>query len=90
MVIRLPSERQAQLEALARTRGEDPVAVATELLALGIEQQERISAKKREIGEKLERRWDDYQSGRSVPLDGEEVFARLRRRGSAAEAASDS
>jgi hypothetical protein len=40
----------------------------------------RALAKKREIGALLESRMADYLGGQTTPLDGEEVFQRLRRK----------
>ncbi len=83
MEIQLPPELQVQLETFARLQDKDPVVVAMDLLKLGLEQQEQIARKKREIGARLESRLEDYYSGRSVPIDGEDVFERLRRRSNA-------
>lgn len=63
--------------------------MATDLLTLGLDQYTEVHNRRNEIRSLLDRRLADYTEGRSVPLDGEEVFDRLRRRGQASETESE-
>ena len=80
MDIQLTPESEELLRDLARQEGKDPAAVAGELVTLGLERQQRLAHKKREIGMMLDERWEDYQAGRSAPVDGEEVRREMKAR----------
>ena len=72
MVVKLKPETESRLQELAATTGRAPEDLVEDAMAgyLG------------ELGEvrnMLDARYDDIKSGRVVPIDGEEGFARLRQ-----------
>ena len=86
MEIQLTPESEAKLAEAAKRQGRDPAAVARDLVAIGLEQQERVAQRKQEIRDLLSKRWDDYKSGRSVPIDGEEVRREMKAKNQALRA----
>jgi hypothetical protein len=66
-------ELQSKLEATARAVGSGPDELVQEVMAGYIDELA-------EVRNMLDSRYDDIKSGRVKPIDGEEAFARLRRK----------
>ena len=73
MEVHFSPELQSKLEATARAVGSGPDELVPEVMAGYIDEQA-------EVRNMLDSRYDDIKSGRVKPIDGEEAFARLRRK----------
>jgi predicted DNA-binding protein len=73
MEVRLKPETESRLQELAAQTGR----AADELVEDAMAGYLQDLAQTREM---LDRRYDDVKSGRVKPIDGEEAFARLRRK----------
>lgn len=73
MEVHFSPELQSKLEATARAVGSGPDELVQEVMAGYIDELA-------EVRNMLDSRYDDIKSGRVKPIDGEEAFARLRRK----------
>ena len=73
MILHFTSEMESQLAELAATTGRAPDELVQDALAGYFEE---LS----ELRNTLRRRFDDIESGRVTPIDGEQVFEALRLR----------
>lgn len=73
--ISLTPERQAQLEAYARQRGQDPAVTLDEAVAAYLEEERR---EYEETVEGIRRGYEDVKAGRTRP--SAEVFAEMRQK----------
>ncbi len=73
MEVRLKPETESQLQELAAKTGRAPDELVEDAMAAYLEE----LALTRTM---LDGRYDDIKSGRVKPIDGEEAFARLRRK----------
>jgi predicted transcriptional regulator len=71
MVVRLKPETESRLQELAATTGRAPEEFVEDAMAGYLKELA-------ELNKKLDRRYDEIQSGRVKPLDGEDAFNRLR------------
>jgi len=71
MVVRLKPETESRLQELAATTGRAPEELVEDAMAGYLKELA-------ELNKKLDRRYDEIQSGRVKPLDGEAAFNRLR------------
>lgn len=71
MVVRLKPETESRLQELAATTGRAPEELVEDAMAGYLKELA-------ELNKKLDQRYDEIQSGRVKPLDGEDAFARLR------------
>ena len=78
--IPVSDQRRAQLEALARQQGKDLAAAADDVLALGLEQQQALAREAQDIGQTLDRRYDDAVSGKARLLHPDEARSELAER----------
>jgi predicted DNA-binding protein len=74
MSIQLTPAHEARINELARQSGRDNAEVLSEVIDSYFEELARINAT-------LDRRYDELESGQVQPVNGEEVFERLRRKG---------
>jgi predicted transcriptional regulator len=74
MVVNVTPETAKKLNDLAATSGRAPEDIVEDALAGYLE--EVTSVRKT-----LDSRYDDLQSGRVEPIDGEEAFRKLREKG---------
>ncbi len=73
MVVHLKPETESRLRQLAATSGRAPDELVEDAMA-------GYLAEVTELRSTLERRYDEIQSGRVQPVEGEEAFNRLRRK----------
>ena len=73
MEVRLKPETESRLQELAAKTGRAPDELVEDAMAAYLEE----LALTRTM---LDGRYDDIKSGRVKPIDGEEAFARLRRK----------
>lgn len=73
MEVRLKPETESRLQELAQITGRAPEDLVEDAMAGYLKE----IAETREM---LDRRYDDIKSGRVNPIDGEEAFAKLRRK----------
>ena len=73
MSIQLTPEHEARIKELARQTGRDNTEVLGEVIDSYFEELGRINAT-------LDRRCDEIKSGQVEPINGDEVFERLRRK----------
>ena len=73
MEVRLKPETESRLNDLATKTGRRPDELVEDAMAGYLEELSRV----RNL---LDRRYDDIQSGKVKPIDGEEAFARLRQK----------
>jgi predicted DNA-binding protein len=73
MSIQLTPEHEARIKELARQTGRDNTEVLGEVIDSYFEELGRINAT-------LDRRYDEIKSGQVEPINGDEVFERLRRK----------
>jgi hypothetical protein len=73
MEVHFSPELQSKLETTARAAGRDTDELVQEVMAGYIDELA-------EVRNMLDSRYDDIKSGRVKPIDGEEAFARLRRK----------
>lgn len=73
MELHVPPELAKKLTDLAATSGRAPERLVEDALAGYLEELAALS-------ETLDSRYDDLKSGRVKPIDGEEVFRRLREK----------
>lgn len=71
MVVHLKPETESRLQELAATTGREPEELIEDAMAGYLKELA-------ELNEELDRRYDEIQSGRVKPLDGEDAFERLR------------
>jgi predicted transcriptional regulator len=72
MVVRLSPETEARLQELAATTGRAPDDLVEDAMTGDLAELSQV----RDI---LDTRYDDIKNGRVQPIDGEEVFRRLRQ-----------
>jgi predicted DNA-binding protein len=82
MSIQLTPEHEARIKELARQTGRDNTEVLGEVIDSYFEELGRINAT-------LDRRYDDIKSGQVEPINGDEVFERLRRKSEERRAARE-
>ena len=73
MVVRLSPETESRLQELAATTGRAPDDLVEDAMA-------GYLAELSQVRDMLDTRYDDIKSGRVQPIDGEEVFRRLREK----------
>jgi predicted transcriptional regulator len=71
MVVHLKAETESRLRKLAETSGRAPDELVEDAMA-------GYLAELAQVRETLDGRYDDITSGRVQPIDGSEVFDRLR------------
>lgn len=71
MVVHLKPETESRLQELAASTGREPEELVEDAMAGYLKELA-------ELNEELDRRYDEIQSGRVKPLDGEDAFERLR------------
>ena len=74
MEVHVSPETAKKLSDLAATSGRAPDDIVEDALAGYLEE---VAA----VREALDSRYDDLENGRVKPIDGEEVFRRLREKG---------
>ena len=74
MVVHLKPETASRLQELAATTGRAPDDLVEDAMA-------GYLAELAQVRKMLDGRYDDIKSGRVAPIDGEEAFDRLRRKG---------
>jgi predicted transcriptional regulator len=79
MEVHLTPDLTAKLNALASATGRAPEELAADAIAGYIDGLAEVRAE-------LDRRYDDFKSGKVKPVDGEEAFARLRAKSAARRA----
>jgi predicted transcriptional regulator len=72
MVVHLKPETESRLQELAATTGRAPEELIEDAVAGYLAELSKVRSM-------LDGRYDDIKSGRVAPIDGEEVFARLRQ-----------
>jgi predicted DNA-binding protein len=73
MVVRLPPETESRLRELVATTGRAPDDLVEDAMTGYLAELSRVR-------KMLDSRYDDIKSGRVQPIDGEEVFRRLRQK----------
>jgi predicted transcriptional regulator len=73
MVVRLSPETESRLQELADKTGRAPDDLVEEAMT-------GYLAELSQVHDMLDTRYDDIKSGRVQPIDGEEVFRRLRQK----------
>ena len=73
MKVNLRPETESRLQELAAKTGRAPDDLVEDAMAGYLQELAQVR-------ETLDGRYDDFKSGRVKPLDGEEAFARLRRK----------
>jgi predicted transcriptional regulator len=73
MVVRLSPETESRLQELAATTGHAPDDLVENAMT-------GYLAELSQVRNMLDARYDDIKSGRVQPIDGEEVFRRLRQK----------
>ena len=73
MDVQVSPETAKQLSSLAASSGRTPNEIVEDALAGYLEE---VAA----VRQTLDSRYDDLESGRVKPIDGEEVFRRLREK----------
>ena len=73
MAVNLKPETESRLQQLAATTGRAPADLIEDAMA-------GYLAELADLRNNLDQRYDDLKSGRVQPIDGEEVFNRLRRK----------
>lgn len=73
MELHFTPELEAKLKDIAAQRGQGPREFVQELVAASVGELVEVRAM-------LDRRYDDLKSGRLKPIDGDEAFARLRKK----------
>ena len=73
MVVRLSPETESRLQELAATTGRAPDDLVEDAMA-------GYLVELSQVRDMLDTRYDDIKSGRVQPIDGEEVFRRLREK----------
>ncbi|MGB7282680.1 MAG: hypothetical protein WBE13_10495 [Candidatus Acidiferrum sp.] len=73
MVVHLKPETESRLQDLAATTGRAPEDLVEDAMSAYL-------AELVEVRNMLDGRYDDIQSGRVAPIDGEDAFARLRQK----------
>lgn len=73
MVVRLSPETESRLQELAATTGRAPDDLVEDAMT-------GYLAELSQVRDMLDTRYDDIKSGRVQPIDGEEVFHRLRQK----------
>lgn len=73
MVVRLSPETESRLKELAATTGRAPDDLVEDAMT-------GYLAELSQIRDMLDTRYDGIKSGRVQPIDGEEVFRRLRQK----------
>ncbi len=73
MVLRLKPETESRLQELAATTGRQPDELLEDAMA-------GYLAELAQVRKMLDNRYDDLQSGRVAPIDGQEAFDRLRQK----------
>ncbi|MBZ5503380.1 MAG: ribbon-helix-helix domain-containing protein [Acidobacteriia bacterium] len=73
MEVRLKPETESRLQKLAATTGRAPDDLVEDAMA-------GYLAELAQVRTMLDGRYDEIQSGRVEPIDGEEAFNRLRRK----------
>ena len=73
MVLRLKPETESRLQELAATTGRQPDELVEDAMA-------GYLAELTQVRKMLDNRYDDLQSGRVAPIDGQEAFDRLRQK----------
>jgi predicted transcriptional regulator len=73
MVVRLSPETESRLQELAATTGRAPDDLVEDAMA-------GYLAELSQVRDMLDTRYDDIKSGCVQPIDGEEVFRRLRQK----------
>lgn len=74
MVVHLKPETESRLQELAATTGRAPDELVEDAMAGYLAELEQVR-------KTLDERYDDIRGGRVQPVDGEEAFNRLRRKG---------
>jgi predicted DNA-binding protein len=82
MSIQLTPEHEARIKELARQTGRENTEVLGEVIDSYFEELGRINAT-------LDRRYDEIKSGQVEPINGDEVFERLRRKSEERRAARE-
>jgi len=82
MSIQLTPEHEARIRELARQTGRDNTEVLGEVIDSYFEELARINRT-------LDRRYDEIKSGQVEPINGDEVFERLRRKSEERRAARE-
>jgi predicted transcriptional regulator len=75
MVVRLKPETESRLMELSAKTGRNPEELIEDAIA-------GYTAEMAELRDTLDSRYDDIKSGRVKPIDGEEVFRRIRTKDS--------
>ena len=73
MVVRLKPETESRLQELAATTGRKPEDLVEDAMAGYI-------AELAQVRKMLDNRYDDLNSGRVAPIDGQEAINQLRRK----------
>jgi predicted transcriptional regulator len=73
MVVRLKPETESKIQELAASSGRQPDELVEDAMA-------GYLAELAEVQQMLDTRFDDLQSGRVAPIDGQEAFDQLRRK----------
>jgi len=73
MVLRLKPETESRLQELAATTGRQPDEFLEDAMA-------GYLAELAQARKMLDNRYDDLQSGRVAPIDGQQAFDRLRQK----------
>jgi len=73
MEVHLRPETESRLQELATKSGRAPDDLIEDAMAAYLQELAQVR-------EMLDSRYDDLKSGRAKPVDGEEAFAKLRRR----------
>ena len=73
MVVRLKPETESRLQELAATTGRKPEDLVEDAMAGYI-------AELAQVRKMLDNRYDDLNSGRVAPIDGQEAIDQLRRK----------
>jgi predicted transcriptional regulator len=72
MVVRLSPETESRLRELAATTGRAPEEIVEDAMT-------GYPAEFAQVRDKLDRRYDEMKTGQIQPIDGEEVFRKMRR-----------
>jgi predicted transcriptional regulator len=73
MVVRLKPETESKIQELAASSGRQPDELVEDAMA-------GYLAELAEMQQMLDTRFDDLQSGRVAPIDGQKAFDQLRRK----------
>jgi predicted transcriptional regulator len=73
MVVRLKPETESKIQELAASSGRQPDELVEDAMA-------GYLAELAEVQQMLDTRFDDLQSGRVAPIDGQKAFDQLRRK----------